>query len=126
MSKTEAQPRDGEDLSFDRSPADNLRSAVAGFMTEIKTKLQQQDERMTKLDRKTTFAGKRPALARGADTEAPHQKAFAAYLSSGDDEGLRGLDVEAKAMSTAVAADGGYLVDPVTSASIQSVLSTTA
>lgn len=81
---------------------------------------------MTKLDRKTSFAGARPALAGAVQTEAPHQKAFAAYVRSGDDDGLRGLDLDGKAMSTAVAADGGYLVDPETAASIQSVLGSTA
>ena len=126
MSKTEALPRTGEDLSLDRSPADELKSAVAGFMSEIKTKLQHQDERMTKLDRKTKISGMRPALDYGADLEAPHQKAFAAYLRSGDDDALRGLELEGKAMSTAVAADGGYLVDPQTSEAIMSVLSSTA
>ena len=37
-----------------------------------------------------------------AETETPHKKAFAAYLRSGDDDGLRGLTVEEKALSTAV------------------------
>jgi len=39
-----------------------------------------------------------------AEVEVPHRKAFAAYLRSGDDDGLRGLVLEGKAMSTAVAA----------------------
>jgi len=122
MSKTEAQASAGEDLS----PAQELRAAVAGFMSDITTKLQQQDERMTRLDRKSMIAGARPALSQGAAIEAPHQKAFAAYLRSGDDDALRGLELEGKAMSTAVAADGGYLVDPQTAAEIQSVLNATA
>jgi HK97 family phage major capsid protein len=42
--------------------------------------------------------------------------------STGDDGGLRGLTVEEKAMSTAVAADGGYLVDPQTASEIVGVL----
>ena len=105
MSTAEAKARAGEDLS----PADDLKHAIAGFMTEIKSKLQEQDDRMTKLDRKTMFAAKRPALAQATDIEAPHQKAFGAYLRSGDDDGLRGLEIEGKAMSTAVAADGRHL-----------------
>ncbi len=80
---------------------------------------------MTMLDRKSLMAG-RPALAAAAETEAPHQKAFAAYLRSGDDDGLRGLELEGKAMTTAVAADGGYLVDPQTAATIRGTLSSTA
>ncbi|MBM1222571.1 phage major capsid protein [Ponticoccus sp. SC2-23] len=122
MSKTEAQASAGEDLS----PAQELKAAVAGFMSDITTKLQQQDERMTRLDRKSMIAGARPALSQGGAIEAPHQKAFAAYLRSGDDDALRGLEFEGKAMSTSVAADGGYLVDPQTAAEIQSVLNATA
>ena len=122
MSTAEAKARAGEDLS----PADDLKHAIAGFMTEIKSKLQEQDDRMTKLDRKTMFAAKRPALAQATDIEAPHQKAFGAYLRSGYDDGLRGLEIEGKAMSTAVAADGGYLVAPQTAATVQNVLMSTA
>ena len=122
MSKSEAQASAGEALS----PAQELKAAMAGFMTDISTKLQQQDERMTKLDRKTMIAGARPALSQGAAPEAPHQKAFAAYLRSGDDDALRGLELEGKALNTAVAAEGGYLVDPQTSETIQSVLNATA
>ena len=122
MSRPEALPGTGEDLS----PADELKTALAGFVTEIKTKLQEQDDRMTKLDRKTMFSAKRPALAQAADIEPPHQKAFAAYLRSGDDDGLRGLEMEGKAMSTAVAADGGYLVSPQTSDTIKNVLMSAA
>jgi HK97 family phage major capsid protein len=68
----------------------------------------------------------RPALAAAADHAAPHQKAFEAYLRSGDDDGLRGLVIEAKGMATNVAGDGGYLVDPETAATIQSVLRSNA
>ena len=122
MSNTEAQASAGEDLS----PAQELKAAVAGFMSEITSKLQQQDERMTRLDRKSMIAGARPALSQGAAPEAPHQKAFAAYLRTGDDDALRGLEIEGKAMSTSVAADGGYLVDPQIASEIQSVLNATA
>jgi HK97 family phage major capsid protein len=43
-------------------------------------------------------------------------------VRSGDEDQLRGIEMEGKAMSTAVAADGGYLVDPQTSETVQSVL----
>ncbi|WP_116597063.1 phage major capsid protein [Primorskyibacter marinus] len=128
MSKTETTSRTGEDLS----PVTQVKSAIAGFVGDFKTfqddmsaRLQQQEERLTMLDRKSHTAY-RPALATSADVEVPHQKAFNAYLRSGDDDGLRGLEFEGKAMSTAVNGDGGYLVDPVTSASVNSVLATTA
>jgi len=129
MSKPETKSRAGEDVS----PAKELKSAMAGFMNDFKdfsdgihAKFQKQDERMNKLDRKTMTAGARPALAAAASIEAPHQKAFAAYLRSGDDDALRGLEMEGKALSTAVAADGGYLVDPQTSETVNGVLSSTA
>lgn len=129
MSKPETKSRAGEDVS----PAKELKSAMAGFMNDFKNfsdgihaKFQKQDERMNKLDRKTMTAGARPALAAAASIEAPHQKAFAAYLRSGDDDALRGLEMEGKALSTAVAADGGYLVDPQTSETVNGVLSSTA
>ncbi|WP_417603471.1 phage major capsid protein [Primorskyibacter flagellatus] len=128
MSKTETTSRTGEDLS----PVTQVKSAIAGFVGDFRTfqddmsaRLQQQEERLTMLDRKSHTAY-RPALATSAEVEVPHQKAFNAYLRSGDDDGLRGLEFEGKAMSTAVNGDGGYLVDPVTSASVNSVLATTA
>ncbi|MEO0370067.1 MAG: phage major capsid protein, partial [Pseudomonadota bacterium] len=116
----------------DPSPVAEVKSAVAGFMDDFKgfqsdifERLQQQEEKMSKIERKS--AGMmRPALATSAETEAPHQKAFDAYLRSGDDDALRGLELEGKALGTSVAGDGGYLVDPQTSATIQSVLSSTA
>lgn len=129
MQRTETTFRAGEDLS----PAEELKAAVTGFVDDFKhfsngidARIKQQEERMMKLDRKTMTQGARPALATSAQSEAPHQKAFAAYLRSGDDDGLRGLEIEAKAMSTAVAGDGGYLVDPQTSETIRSTLNTLA
>ncbi len=128
MSKPELKARVGEDVS----PADELKTAISGFMSDfrdfstgVNAKFQKQDNRMNKLDRKTMMTG-RPALATNAHDDAPHQKAFAAYLRSGDDDGLRGLDLEGKALGTSVAADGGYLVDPQTADTIKGTLSSTA
>ena len=127
MRKTESESRIGEAVS----PISEVKTAMTGFISEIRnfktdiqSKLQQQEERLTMLDRKSLIS--RPALSAGVETQAPHQKAFNAYLRSGDDDGLRGLELEGKAMSTAVASDGGYLVDPETAAQIQSVLESTA
>lgn len=78
---------------------------------------------MTKIDRKMLS---RPALAAAAEAETPHQKAFEGYLRSGDDDALRGLEIEGKSLSTAVNSDGGYLVDPQTSETVASVLGSTA
>ena len=109
-----------------------MKTALAGFLgefksfqDEMKSTLQQQEERLTMLDRKTMTAG-RPALSMATEIEAPHQKAFDAYLRSGDDGGLRCLVLEGKALNTAVAADGGYLVDPQTAATIRSALKSSA
>ncbi len=113
-------------------PADQISTALQGFVaelgtfkTDLQSKLQKQEERLTMLDRKSLSTA-RPALAMADTAGAPHQKAFNAYLRSGDDDALRGLHLEGKALSTAVAADGGYLVDPQTSETIQSVLAGTA
>ena len=125
MSKT-------EERGDHASPAEEVRAAVTGFVTdfkgfqaEIETKLQQTEERMTMLDRKMTLPARTP-LGGATDAGAPHQKAFNAYLRNGDDDGLRGLELEGKSLSTAVNSDGGYLVDPQTSERVQSVLNATA
>ena len=115
--------------------AREMQEALSGFVGDLNsfrddvlTRVQQQEERMTMLDRKSRAAqAARPPLAAAeAETGAPHRKALGAYLRTGDDAPLRGLEMEAKAMSTAVAGDGGYLVDPETAATIQGVLKSTA
>lgn len=115
-----------------QTPRMEIKSALSGFLhefnafqSEMKLKLKEQETRLAMLDRKS-IAMSRPHLARGAEADVPHKKAFAAYLRSGDDDGLRNLTVEEKALSTAVAADGGYLVDPQTAAQIIGVLRSSA
>ena len=136
MTKTEAKAAEGRDVSAAAAPAVEVKTALTGFLSEfknfqddIKTTLQQQEERMTMLDRKhaqTAAAANRPALSSAAEEIAPHRKAFAAYLRTGDDDALRGLPAEAKGLNTAVAAEGGYLVDPQTSETIRGVLHASA
>ena len=125
MSKT-------EERGDHASPAEEVRAAVTGFVTDFKgfqadieTKFQQTEERMTMLDRKLTLPARTP-LGGAVETGAPHKKAFNAYLRNGDDDALRGLELEGKSLSTAVNSDGGYLVDPQTSQAVQSVLNATA
>ena len=132
MKRTETKARAGTAVPEDLSPAAEVKTAMAGlladlgrFQTEMTTKFQQQEERLMMLDRKSQTR-MRPVLAAAAEAEAPHQKAFEAYVRSGDDDALRGLELESKAMSTGVASDGGYLVDPQTADSIQSVLKSNA
>ncbi len=124
--ETKARANDGA------SAADDMKQAVAGFMfdfkgfqQDIQAKFNKQEERLTMLDRKSMMTG-RPALAMAAAGDAPHQKAFNAYVRSGDDDALRGLELEGKALGTSVAADGGYLVDPQTAETIQQSLKATA
>ncbi len=128
MSKTEFPALAGEDVPL----VQEVKQAVSGFINEFKgfqsemqVKLKQTEERMTMLDRKSQIAT-RPHLAASIDTGAPHQKAFNAYLRSGDDDGLRGLELDGKSLSTAVNSDGGYLVDPQTADVVKSVLKSTA
>ena len=125
---TETKARAGEDMPPPSHPGAEVKSAMTGFLNafkgfqdEVKTSFQQQEERLTMLDRKTTTYA-RPNLSAHAELDVPHKKAFGAYLRTGDDDGLRGLVLEGKAMSGAVSADGGYLLDPQTAASIQSML----
>ena len=128
MTMTERKAGTGEAVSS----VQEVKSAIAGFVNEFKgfranvdKKLQHQEERLTMLDRKS-FAPARPVLAHAAAVEAPHQKAFDAYVRHGDDDALRGLELEGKALSVAVNGDGGYLVDPQTSDTIRSVLKSSA
>ncbi len=127
MSKTETKT--SPDLGASRAgPTLEVKTALAGFLSDfsnfqadIKERLTKQEERMTMIDRKNMMS-RRPVLSQAAEVEAPHKKAFAAYLRSGDDDGLRGLAMEEKALSTAVTADGGYLVDPQTADRVAGVL----
>ncbi|MCZ4367257.1 phage major capsid protein [Sulfitobacter dubius] len=128
MTKSEMSTKAGADLS----PAEEVRQAVSGFVSdfngfraEINTKLQQSEERIAMMDRKMTLPARSP-LGGAIEHDAPHKKAFDAYLRNGDDDGLRGLELDGKSMSTAVNSDGGYLVDPQTSERVQSVLNSGA
>ena len=129
MTTPETISRAGEDLS----PSPEVKAAVGGFLAEFKafsddiaTKLQHHEDRMTKLDRKMTHAAYRPMLSAEGQYEAPHQKAFDAYVRNGDDAAMRSLGLEGKAMSTAVASDGGVLVSPQAAETIRNVLVSTA
>ncbi len=129
MENTETESRAGEAVRH--APVADVKTALAGFVSEVKTlqdemrlKLKQQEERLTMLNVKS-HAG-RPVLSAAVETTAPHRKAFGQYLRTGDDDGLRGLTLEGKALNTQVNADGGFLVDPETSDRIRGVLKSTA
>lgn len=121
---TEKLSRAGEAVSSTQQ----MKAAVAdfvhefkGFRADVQKQIEKQEERLTMLDRKS-FSPARPVLSASVEQEIPHKKAFDAYLRSGDDDGLRGLELEGKALSTAVNSDGGYLVDPQTADTIKNVL----
>ena len=131
MSTQETKARSGQRMTGGTSSLevktamDEFLADVAKMNTDLKTRLQEQDKRLNMLERKTIETN-RPALSAVAEIEVPHKKALAAYLRSGDDDGMRALDIEEKALSTAVSADGGYLVDPQTADQIAGVLHATA
>lgn len=112
----------------DANPGVEVKAALAGFLTdfsklnaELKGRIQEQETRINMIERKN-LTSNRPTLSNRAEVEIPHKKAFAAYLRSGDDDAMRALEIEEKAMNTQVSADGGFLVDPQTSEHIASVL----
>jgi hypothetical protein len=58
-----------------------------GFQDEVKQTLQHQEERLTMLDRKDHDLRPPGPVGRAVELEAPHKKAFNAYLRHGDDDG---------------------------------------
>ncbi|KGJ04812.1 phage major capsid protein, HK97 family [Paracoccus halophilus] len=121
---TEVKAAAGADMPGD------LGAEMIGFVNELKSfrddfqkKLQAQDERMSMLDRKTVSRARAP-LSAEADAGAPHQKAFDAYIRHGDDDALRGLPLEGKAMTTV--SDGGFLAAPTVALQVQDALNVTA
>ncbi len=91
------------------------------FKHDISSQMQEMGGRIEAIDRKAANT-RRPALASAANETLPHKKAFSAYVRTGEDDALRSLDVEAKGLNTAVAAEGGFLIDPQTSDQIDHVL----
>jgi HK97 family phage major capsid protein len=91
---------------------------LKGFQERIEAKMKTHDDRIAMLDRKSA---QRPAVATAAD-HAPHRKAIGDYLRHGDENGLRGLSVERKGLTTSVASEGGYLVDGQTAGRISNIL----
>ena len=124
----ETKTRSGALRPETAGPAEQMTEALSGFLqefngfqAEVTSALHQQEERLTMLQAKTMTYG-RPVLSTAVETEELHKKAFNAYLRQGDDEALRGLTLEGKALSTAVAGDGGFLVDPRTADTVKSML----
>lgn len=102
-----------------KSPLAGFLEDFKSFQSEIKSRMNDQDERIGQIGR---TGGRRPALSVAAEGEAPHRKAMNVYLRAGDEGPLRSLTLEQKALSTEVLSDGGYLVDPVTAEGVWGVL----
>ena len=127
MSIHETQSRPGQQYSPSNEGMD-VKAALAGYLqdfsklnAELKNRINEQETRLNMFERKS-ISGHRPALSIQAEMEIPHRKAFASYLRTGDDDAMRALELEEKALSTAVSADGGYLVDTQTAEQIAGVL----
>jgi len=125
---TETRSGAAEQPRAAQAPLVEVKEAIGGFLSEfsqfqndLNVKLQKQEERIAMLTTKT-MTHARPALSADIDQAAPHKKALATYLRNGDDDALRGLELEQKGLNTAVNAEGGYLVDPQTAETIQTVL----
>lgn len=96
---------------------DDLSKEIIGFASDLKEfrddinlQLKEQEKRMSMLDRKMndpkSVARMRAPLASASEGPAPHQKAFEAYVRSGDETPMHALEFE---MKQAVTADGGFL-----------------
>lgn len=108
-----------------------LREVIAEFVSDIKAMHDGIETRMTKQEKTmSTIQAKAAARARPAlsaePQDQPHRKAFDAYVRSGDDAPMRGLEVEGKSLTTVTADTAGFLVDPQTSDTVRGVLNATA
>ena len=118
MSETDAKPAISAES---KSAAAEFLTNFRSFQNDISKRMGEMGQRIEAIDRKGAEI-RRPALSVAAERELPHRKAFSAYVRTGDDDGLRALEVEAKGVNTQVAAEGGFLIDPQTSDQIDKVL----
>ena len=115
MTQENIRPETGA-VAETKAAVQDLVRGFQDFQHKIESRLKVQEDRLAMTDRK---ASARPALATEAVLASPERKAVAAYLRTGDDSGLVGLQVERKAMTTAVASEGGVLVDGETADRIE-------
>jgi HK97 family phage major capsid protein len=121
MTETDETGRAARSMTDVTAAIDGFLSQFNELQDDMNLKLRKQEERIAMLTTKT-MTHARPALSAQVETGAPHRKAMESYLRCGDDDALRGIELEGKAMNTAINAEGGYLVDPQTAETIQSVL----
>lgn len=121
---TEVKATAGTDMPGDlAAEIINFSSEIKSFRDDIQKRIEAQEARMSMLDRKTIHRGRAP-LSTEAEHSAPHQKAFDAYIRHGNDDALRGLALEGKAMTTI--SDGGFLAAPQVALQVQDALNATA
>jgi len=104
-----------------KTAATEFLKNFSSFKDDVSKQMTEMTSRIEHLDRKHV-APRRPVLETQANERQPHEKAFAAYVRQGDEDSLRSLDLGTKGLNTAVAAEGGFLVDPQTASMIDSVL----
>ncbi len=102
-----------------KSAAAEFLKGFHSFKDDMSKRMNDMTTRIEGLDRKSA---RRPALEARAEQALPHQKAFAAYVRRGQEDELKSLDIETKGLNSAVAAEGGYLIDPRTAEQIETVL----
>lgn len=95
-----------------------FKSALRERKSQHATLSQQQRKRNTMYHVKTT----RPVLSSAVQEDCAHKAAFDTYLRSGSDDQLRAMDFEGKSMNSISMGDGGYLLDPQTSQTVQAAL----
>ncbi len=102
-----------------KSAAAEFLKGFHSFKDDMSKRMNDMTTRIEGLDRKSA---RRPALEARAEQALPHTKAFAAYVRRGQEDELKSLDIETKGLNSAVAAEGGYLIDPRTAEQIETVL----
>lgn len=93
-----------------------MTQVIEAFGKDFKAFKTQLDQKMSDVTRRLNMV--ETVRPERAAAEAPQRKAMQSYIRSGREDGV----LEMKAMSGSTDADGGYLLDPVTSQSIHSVM----
>jgi HK97 family phage major capsid protein len=108
-----------------RTAATDFLRSFSGFKDEVSRRMTEMTSRIERLDRKGADL-RRPALQTRAEHDLPHRKAFGAYVRQGDEDQFKAVGLDLKGYNTAVNAEGGFLVDPQTSAMVNTVLTSGA
>ncbi|MEL6336866.1 MAG: phage major capsid protein [Pseudomonadota bacterium] len=96
-----------------------FREELSGEIARIGTRVEALSARA---QQQANHEAARPALSAKAEVAQPHAKAFGAYVRGGDEHALRSIALEGKGLNTGLPDQGGFLVDPRTSAAIEAQL----